>query len=38
MAEHSGDEKQNEIFMGNPDYKCFTDRLSAKLATSSRQL
>jgi hypothetical protein len=35
MAEHSGDEKQNEIFMGNPEYKCFTDRLSAKLATCS---
>jgi hypothetical protein len=35
MAEHSGDEKQNEIFMGNPDYKCFTDRPGAKLATCS---
>jgi hypothetical protein len=35
MAEPSSDEKQNGIFMGNPDFKCFTDRLSAKLTTCS---
>jgi hypothetical protein len=33
MAEPSGDEKQNGIFMGKPDFKCFPDLLSAKLAT-----